>query len=99
MPASIRLTERPNALPLAHGNLHLEDLNYLLHREQIALINAAASTCTPSRSSHMLMARGYAKRIAAHRLPYRSTKVCGGVDYDPAGFGANAPSIEQKVCA
>lgn len=44
------------------------DLNYLLYREQIALMRADAATCISSRHSHQGMARGYADRIRSLQL-------------------------------
>ncbi|WP_288456813.1 hypothetical protein [uncultured Sphingomonas sp.] len=39
------------------------DLNYLLHRQQVSLMKAAAAVCREARYSHALMAQGYARRI------------------------------------
>jgi hypothetical protein len=57
----------------------LEDLNYLLHREQAELLLAQSASCSSSRASHAGLALGYGKRIAGHRLPYRTPAADGTV--------------------
>jgi hypothetical protein len=39
------------------------DLNYLLHRHQVSLMRADATSCISARHSHRELARGYADRI------------------------------------
>lgn len=39
------------------------DLNHLLHRHQVSLMQADAATCVEARRSHGLRARHYAERI------------------------------------
>lgn len=41
------------------------DLNYLLHRHQVSLMNAASTDCTEARVAHHGMAAAYASRIRA----------------------------------
>ncbi|MDF0541992.1 hypothetical protein PX699_06540 [Sphingobium sp. H39-3-25] len=68
----------------------MEDLNYLLHREQEELLRAQLSSCQSARMAHAGLASGYAQRIGAHRLPYRTPRQNGAIAFDPAPFGANA---------
>lgn len=39
------------------------DLNYLLHRHQVALMRAASATCVEARFAHRGMAVAYATQI------------------------------------
>jgi hypothetical protein len=66
----------------------MEDLNYLLHREQEELLRAQQSSCQSARLAHAGLATGYAKRIGAHHLPYRTPSQSGAIAFDPAPFGA-----------
>lgn len=66
----------------------MEDLNYLLKREQEELLRAKASTCSAARIAHEGLARGYARRIRDHRLPYRSERADGSAPFSPSPFGA-----------
>jgi len=43
------------------------DVNYLLHRQQVALINAQASRSTEGRAAYEGLARGYKDQIEAYR--------------------------------
>ena len=43
------------------------DINYLLHRQQVALIRACDADCPESRASHEGMARAYRARVNAYR--------------------------------
>ena len=43
----------------------MDDLNYLHHRQRVALTLADAASDTCSRASHIAMARAYGVRIAA----------------------------------
>lgn len=64
------------------------DLNYLLKREQEELLRAQYTTCAATRISHHGLARGYARRIRDHRLPYRSVRADGSTPFNPSPFGA-----------
>lgn len=66
----------------------MEDLNYLLHREQEELLRAQQATCAASRSAHRRLAHGYARRIRDHRYPYRTPAINGVSPFDPAPYGA-----------
>ncbi|WP_336958567.1 hypothetical protein [Sphingobium aquiterrae] len=65
----------------------MEDLNYLLHREQEELLRAQQTGCQSARHAHAGLARGYAQRIRAHRLPYRTPQPGRATPFDPAPFG------------
>ncbi len=43
------------------------DLNYLLHRHQVALMRAATAASTEAAHSHGGMARGYERQIESMR--------------------------------
>jgi hypothetical protein len=43
------------------------DINELLYRQQVSLMQAAAAACASARLSHIGLARGYAKRIEGIR--------------------------------
>lgn len=48
--------------------MHMElDVNYLLHRQQIALIRAQTSRSPEGRAAYEGLARGYADRVDAYR--------------------------------
>lgn len=66
----------------------MEDLNYLLKREQEELLRAQSATCSAARIAHQGLARGYARRIRDHRLPYRSEQRDGSIAFSPSPFGA-----------
>lgn len=65
----------------------MEDLNYLLMREQEEIMRAKTSSCFAAKAAHDGMAHAYAKRIRDHRLPYRSTMASGRTVFDPAPYG------------
>ena len=67
----------------------MEDLNHLLHREQEELLLAAKTCNGARRTAHMDVASGYAARIRAHRLPYRTPSATGAVRFNPGRFGAS----------
>ena len=69
----------------------MEDLNFLLHREQVELLRAASAVCRSSRASHRGLARAYASRIADHRHPYRTPDAYGAGPFHPGRFGAAGP--------
>jgi hypothetical protein len=66
----------------------MEDLNYLLHREQVELLHAAQSDCPAVQASHLGLAGGYARRIDDHRHPYRSIATNGSRSFDAGRYGA-----------
>jgi hypothetical protein len=66
----------------------MEDLNYLLKREQEELLRAQWATCSAARAAHQGLARGYAGRIRDHRLPYRSERADGSTPFSPSPFDA-----------
>lgn len=59
----------------------MDDLNYLLFREQSELLHAQTSACVSSRRAHHALADAYGKRIRDHRLPYR-TPTAHGASFD-----------------
>ncbi|HUD94452.1 hypothetical protein [Sphingobium sp.] len=65
----------------------MDDLVYLLKREQEELLRARYSPCPSARAGHRRTAKGYAVRIRDHELPYRSLRADGSVAFDPADFG------------
>jgi len=69
----------------------MEDLNYLLHREQQELMNVDASQDISARRTHQALAEGYAQRIRDHSHPYRSPQPGHAGTFDPAPFGVPAP--------
>ena len=66
----------------------MDDMNFLLFREQEELMRAQNSRGRDKRDLHEAVARGYARRIALHRLPYRTLLSCGGCRFDPPPYGA-----------
>lgn len=66
----------------------MDDLNYLLKREQEELIRAQIAACSMARSEHHGRAQAYAMRIRNHQLPYRSTRADGSMTFNPSPFGA-----------
>lgn len=51
----------------------MDDMNFLLFREQEELLRALHSKNRVARERHQALVRGYTQRIIAHRLRYRST--------------------------
>jgi hypothetical protein len=47
------------------------DINELLQREQVSLLNAMHATCAPSRHAHEGLARRYGSRLTAAGFPHR----------------------------
>jgi len=70
----------------------MDDMNFLLYREQEELMRALHSRGRDKRDLHRAVARTYARRIAAHRLPYRTRTSEGRCDFDPAPFGTTEPN-------
>ena len=64
----------------------MEDLNYLLKREQEELLRAQSATCAAAQIAHEGLARGYARRIRDHRLPYRSRQADGSTPFSRSSF-------------
>ncbi|HJT41564.1 MAG TPA: hypothetical protein VJ762_14640 [Sphingobium sp.] len=65
----------------------MEDLNFLLQREQEELLRSQSAPCAAARAAHHGLAQGYARRIRDHRLPYRSKKADGSMLFNPFPFG------------
>lgn len=55
----------------------MDDMNFLLFREQEELLRALHSKNRVTRERHQAVALGYTQRIIAHRLPYRSHLAVG----------------------
>lgn len=68
----------------------MEDLNYLLRREQEELIFAFKAGSTESRAAHSALACAYAQRIREDLHPYRTPQADGHAPFDPAPFGTSA---------
>lgn len=52
------------------------DVNYLLHRQQVALIQAAVASCPESRAAHEDMARAYLDQVRDYaRANRRATTI------------------------
>jgi hypothetical protein len=66
----------------------MEDLNYLLKREQEEILRAQAATCSISRAIHSDLAIGYARRVREHHHPYRSERAGQPTAFNPFPFGA-----------
>jgi len=68
------------------------DINELLHREQVSLVNAANATCEPSRIAHEGLAHGYATRLIAAGFPHYRCRL-------PAARNAVRPGIDRESVA
>jgi hypothetical protein len=51
------------------------DLNYLLHRHQVSLMQAETAQCAEARHSHLGLAREYAVQIERVRVGLGATAV------------------------
>ncbi|QUT04229.1 hypothetical protein KFK14_13925 [Sphingobium phenoxybenzoativorans] len=71
----------------------MEDLNYLLHREQVEILLARETTNASAKAAHDTLARAYARRIDQHRLSYRTPQNDGSKSFDPGRFGAPKAAI------
>lgn len=72
----------------------MDDLNYLLHREQTELLFAAHAANGERKAAHMDVARAFSVRIASHALPYRTPSSTGAVRFNPGSFGvARKPKL------
>ncbi|MDH2135430.1 hypothetical protein N5J77_30410 [Sphingobium yanoikuyae] len=59
----------------------MEDLNYLLKREQEELLRAQSAHCRAASHAHQRLANGYAQRIREHVHPYRSQRPDGSAPF------------------
>ncbi|BAI95784.1 hypothetical protein M527_22090 [Sphingobium indicum IP26] len=64
----------------------MEDLNYLLKREQEELLRARIAHGPAARRAHQRLAEGYAGRIRRHPHPYRSRRPDGSASFNPFPF-------------
>lgn len=64
----------------------MEDLNYLLKREQEELLRARIAHSPAACRAHKRLAQGYASRIRNHPHPYRSENADGLVAFNPFPF-------------
>ena len=67
------------------------DINELLHREQVSLLNAMQATCAPSRRAHEGLARNYGLCLTAAGFPHRP--------YAAKRVRARSPSLTEPVPA
>lgn len=65
----------------------MDDLNHLLHCEQVALLQEQTEACAISRAAHRSVADGYGRRIREHWYPYRSGAIRSNLAYAPYPFG------------
>ncbi|AEG48195.1 hypothetical protein Sphch_0499 [Sphingobium chlorophenolicum L-1] len=66
----------------------MDDLNYLLKREQEELLRARIAHSPAAGRVHRRRAQGYATRIRDHHLPYRSPRRDGSIFFNPFPFNA-----------
>src|SRR3546814_10411974 len=90
-PASIRGDRETFALPLALGRRHLDNIDYLFHREKAELLCAQSATCTESRIAHNALARAYARRIRDQRLAQPALAL------NPVPHTVSTPPIAEPV--
>ncbi|AMK24325.1 hypothetical protein VVT58_00660 [Sphingobium sp. SJ10-10] len=64
----------------------MEDLNYLLKREQEELLRARIAHSSVARRVHQRLAQGYATRIRHHPHPYRTQRSDGSASFNPFPF-------------
>lgn len=55
------------------------DINYLLKREQVSLMQAENAACGEARLAHLEMARGYASRLRESTFPVREMTITRSV--------------------
>ena len=67
------------------------DINELLHREQVSLLNAMQATCVPSRRAHEGLARNYGLCLTAAGFPHRP--------YATKHIRARSPSLTEPAPA
>jgi len=61
----------------------MDDLNYLLKREQEELLRTRIAHNPAAGRVHRRLAQGYAARIRDHHLPYRSPGGDGSIFFNP----------------
>lgn len=83
---AIAVTERHRAPACQLRNIFVEDLNYLLKREQEELLRARIAHSLAARRVHQRLAQGYAARIRHHPFPYRSQRSDGSMSFNPFPF-------------
>lgn len=71
----------------------MDDLNYLLKREQEELLHAQNAHCPTARGAHYGLAKRFARRVRQHPLPYRSARRDGIIPFDPHPFGGEGEAI------
>lgn len=71
----------------------MDDLNYLLKREQEELLRAQTAPGSAARRAHRHLARKYADRIRDHRAPYRSEADGIPTPFDPLPFGSKGAAL------
>ncbi len=67
----------------------MDDMNFLLYREQEELLLAQTSRNRDKSELHFAVALCYARRISEHRHPYRSGQASGRCAFDPAPYGGH----------
>ena len=67
----------------------MEDLNYLLKREQEELLRARTAHSPAACRAHNRLAQGYASRIRDHPHPYRSLARDGSISFNPFPFNVD----------
>lgn len=71
----------------------MDDLNYLLKREQEGLLRAQATPEPMARRNHQRDAQTFADRIRDHRLPYRSEAVGMATAFNPLPLRAKDATL------
>lgn len=64
----------------------MEDLNYLLKREQEELLRSQSALCPEASWVHRRLADGYNRRIREHPHPYRSERSDGSASFTLPAF-------------
>lgn len=65
-----------------------DDLNQLLHQEQMQLLLAQFARTGAKRERHRATARVFGRRVCALRYPYRNPWSNRWAPYDPSPLGA-----------
>ncbi|WP_420145890.1 hypothetical protein [Sphingobium sp.] len=71
----------------------MDDLNYLLKREQEELLRAQTAPGFAARRAHQHLALKYAERIRDHRAPYRSEAIGFATSFDPLPLRAKDAAL------
>lgn len=71
----------------------MDDMNYLLQREQEELLHAQNARCPAERRTHYGLAERFARRVRQHPLPYRSVRQDGFIAFNPHPFGGEGKQI------